>query len=166
MLINLFWLSAPKALKVTIYIGLGWLVRETLLLCQRDRTNTPPPGVQPLHVAHQCITCPTLFPQVLPYAPQMKEALGPVGAWLVTAGGIAYTVGAIIYARRYPDPWVRINSLSVALRSVIQRFLGAPWRRHPEALSCVCSLRRLGTTRCSTPAPSSRRSATSQPSTS
>ncbi len=27
MLINLFWLSAPKPLKVTIYIGLGWLVR-------------------------------------------------------------------------------------------------------------------------------------------
>ena len=27
MLINLFWLSAPKPLKVTLYIGLGWLVR-------------------------------------------------------------------------------------------------------------------------------------------
>ena len=27
MLINLFWLSAPKPLKTTIYIGLGWLVR-------------------------------------------------------------------------------------------------------------------------------------------
>ena len=27
MLINLFWLSAPKPLKVTIYTGLGWLVR-------------------------------------------------------------------------------------------------------------------------------------------
>ena len=44
---------------------------------------------------------------MLPYAPQMKEALGSAGAWLVTAGGIAYTVGAVIYARRYPDPWVR-----------------------------------------------------------
>ena len=38
---------------------------------------------------------------------QMKEALGPLGAWLVAAGGVAYTVGAIIYARKYPDPWVR-----------------------------------------------------------
>ena len=28
MLINLFWLSAPKPLKTTIYIGLGWLVRH------------------------------------------------------------------------------------------------------------------------------------------
>ena len=28
MLINLFWLSAPKPLKVTIYITLGWLVRD------------------------------------------------------------------------------------------------------------------------------------------
>lgn len=27
LLTNLFWLSAPKALKTSIYIFLGWLVR-------------------------------------------------------------------------------------------------------------------------------------------
>ena len=25
--------------------------------------------------------------------------------WLVVAGGLAYTVGAVVYARRRPDPW-------------------------------------------------------------
>ncbi len=38
MLINLFWLSAPKPLKVTIYITLGWLVRDrrSVTLCNPD----------------------------------------------------------------------------------------------------------------------------------
>ena len=45
MLINLFWLSAPKALKVTIYIGLGWLVRH----CRsRSPVAHPTPEAAPL----------------------------------------------------------------------------------------------------------------------
>ncbi len=31
--------------------------------------------------------------------------LSPTVTWLVAAGGLAYTVGAVVYARRRPDPW-------------------------------------------------------------
>lgn len=31
--------------------------------------------------------------------------LSPSVMWLVVAGGVAYTVGAVVYARRRPDPW-------------------------------------------------------------
>jgi hemolysin III len=35
----------------------------------------------------------------------VRAALGPVSFGLVIAGGAAYTVGAAIYAARWPDPW-------------------------------------------------------------
>jgi hemolysin III len=31
--------------------------------------------------------------------------LSPTVLWLVAGGGLAYTVGAVVYARRRPDPW-------------------------------------------------------------
>jgi len=40
--------------------------------------------------------------------PQVLEQLGSNCFWLITAGGISYTVGAVIYARRSPDPAPRI----------------------------------------------------------
>ena len=36
--------------------------------------------------------------------PQLWDGLGPVGFGLVVLGGILYTAGAIVYARRRPDP--------------------------------------------------------------
>jgi hemolysin III len=36
--------------------------------------------------------------------PQLATRLHPVAIGLLAAGGIAYTVGAVIYARRRPDP--------------------------------------------------------------
>lgn len=36
--------------------------------------------------------------------PALLAAFGPVGFGLILTGGIAYTVGAIIFARRSPDP--------------------------------------------------------------
>ena len=36
--------------------------------------------------------------------PQLWEGLGPVGFGLVALGGALYTAGAIVYARRSPDP--------------------------------------------------------------
>jgi hemolysin III len=36
--------------------------------------------------------------------PQLVERLEPVAVGLLVAGGVAYTVGAIVYARRRPDP--------------------------------------------------------------
>lgn len=34
----------------------------------------------------------------------VRMALGPAGAALLIAGGVAYSVGGIIYAIRWPDP--------------------------------------------------------------
>jgi hemolysin III len=36
--------------------------------------------------------------------PQLWSGLGPVGFGLIVLGGILYTAGAIVYARRRPDP--------------------------------------------------------------
>jgi hemolysin III len=38
-------------------------------------------------------------------APQLVHSLGWVGFWLMIGGGLAYTVGALVYARKRPDPW-------------------------------------------------------------
>jgi hemolysin III len=36
--------------------------------------------------------------------PQLADTAGPTAVALLAAGGIAYTVGAVVYARRKPDP--------------------------------------------------------------
>jgi hemolysin III len=36
--------------------------------------------------------------------PQLWDGLGPVGFGLIVLGGVLYTAGAIVYARRRPDP--------------------------------------------------------------
>jgi hemolysin III len=36
--------------------------------------------------------------------PQLWEEIGPVGVGLIALGGALYTAGAVIYARRRPDP--------------------------------------------------------------
>jgi hemolysin III len=37
--------------------------------------------------------------------PQLWTTLGIAGFVLVVLGGVSYTVGAVIHARRSPDPW-------------------------------------------------------------
>lgn len=39
--------------------------------------------------------------------PQLFRGMGALGFSLVLAGGIAYTIGAIVYAAKRPDPWPR-----------------------------------------------------------
>ncbi|MHB8439786.1 MAG: PAQR family membrane homeostasis protein TrhA [Acidimicrobiales bacterium] len=41
----------------------------------------------------------------LAVAPQLVHGLGGGGFALLLAGGAAYTAGALVYARRKPDPW-------------------------------------------------------------
>jgi hemolysin III len=36
--------------------------------------------------------------------PQMLDRLGVLGVALVVAGGLLYSAGAVVYARRRPDP--------------------------------------------------------------
>lgn len=35
------------------------------------------------------------------------ERLGPLGVGLLVAGGVLFTLGAVVYARKRPDPWPR-----------------------------------------------------------
>ena len=37
--------------------------------------------------------------------PQMLERLSPAPMILIATGGVLYTLGAVVYARRKPDPW-------------------------------------------------------------
>ena len=37
--------------------------------------------------------------------PQMYRGLGALGFWLVLGGGLLYTIGAVVYALKRPDPW-------------------------------------------------------------
>lgn len=44
----------------------------------------------------------------LPYSQQMKAALGPGATGLVVAGGVIYSLGAVIYAAHWPDPYPEV----------------------------------------------------------
>jgi hemolysin III len=41
-------------------------------------------------------------------APQLLHALGWLGFSLMLAAGAAYTAGALVYARKRPNPWPRV----------------------------------------------------------
>jgi hemolysin III len=41
---------------------------------------------------------------LVPYGPALYTALGPVVLTLIGAGGFMYTLGAVIYARKWPNP--------------------------------------------------------------
>lgn len=43
-----------------------------------------------------------------PYIPEIRSALGPGGVWLLILGGLLYTVGALIYAFKRPNPYPRV----------------------------------------------------------
>ncbi|MDC4232601.1 hemolysin III family protein [Actinomyces sp. B33] len=39
------------------------------------------------------------------YLPQLWAAGGPAIVWLIVAGGVLYTFGALVYGIKRPDPW-------------------------------------------------------------
>ncbi|HEY7724523.1 MAG TPA: hemolysin III family protein [Anaeromyxobacteraceae bacterium] len=45
---------------------------------------------------------------VVPVIPSLRAALGTGAIALLLAGGLAYTLGAVTYARRRPDPFPRV----------------------------------------------------------
>jgi len=45
---------------------------------------------------------------IVPILPSLHAAIGTGGLWLLGGGGIAYTIGAITYATRWPDPSPRV----------------------------------------------------------
>jgi hemolysin III len=62
------------------------------------------PGAPAWVAAGTCIALGWVSVVVLP---QIVERLGIVATALLVAGGIAYTAGAVVYARRRPDPFPR-----------------------------------------------------------
>ena len=45
---------------------------------------------------------------LVPSMGELHSGLGAAGFWLILAGGIAYTGGAVVYALKRPDPWPRV----------------------------------------------------------
>lgn len=43
-----------------------------------------------------------------PFISEFYSALGPANTWLLIAGGIVYTLGAVVYVIKKPDPYPRI----------------------------------------------------------
>ena len=44
---------------------------------------------------------------IIPYLSAIGRALDPPQIWLIALGGIGYTVGALVYAMKRPNPWPR-----------------------------------------------------------
>jgi len=44
---------------------------------------------------------------IVPYIGLLRAVLSPAELWLIVLGGIAYTVGAVVYAVKRPNPWPR-----------------------------------------------------------
>jgi hemolysin III len=64
----------------------------------------------PVHVsrAYEAIIYAVVGWAALLALPQFVSGLGGVGFGLVLGGGVAYTLGAVVYALRRPDPWPRV----------------------------------------------------------
>jgi len=45
---------------------------------------------------------------IVPTLPALHGAIGTSGLVLLGVGGIAYTIGAVVYATRFPDPFPRV----------------------------------------------------------
>ena len=44
---------------------------------------------------------------IVPYVGMLRRVLDSTELWLIVVGGIAYTVGAVVYAVKRPNPWPR-----------------------------------------------------------
>lgn len=42
------------------------------------------------------------------YLPSFWQAGGPAVVWLILGGGLLYTIGAVVYATKEPNPWPRV----------------------------------------------------------
>lgn len=83
-----------RRLLITIWIGAAAGVLLSLFW-----VNAPKPLV--------AIAAIALGWTIVPYFEQTRRLLGS-DTWLVLAGGLAYTAGAIVYAARRPDPNPRV----------------------------------------------------------
>ena len=64
------------------------------------------------------------------YLPQLWSAGGPAMVWLIVAGGILYTLGAIVYATKRPDP----SPTWFGFHEIFHAFTVAAWACHCVAV--------------------------------
>ena len=58
---------------------------------------------------------------ILPFLPQTMKALGPAGFWLLFTGGVAYTIGAVLYGIGAKKRWMHtVFHVFVVLGSLLQ----------------------------------------------
>ena len=53
------------------------------------------------------------------YLPEMRAALDPTTFALILAGGVAFTLGALIYLARWPDPAPRVFGYHEVFHAVV-----------------------------------------------
>jgi hemolysin III len=73
---------------------------------------------------------------IAPSLAQLFSGLGVAGFTLILAGGLAYSAGAVVYARQRPDPWPQtfgyhevfhlLTVVGAALHLVAIAFIAAP----------------------------------------
>lgn len=79
---------------VIVWVGaLGGILMSVLA------PNAPRPVYVPFYVALGWVA--------LWFLPQFWATGGPAVVWLLVAGGLCYTLGALCYAFRWPNPWPR-----------------------------------------------------------
>ena len=54
--------------------------------------------------------CPFMGWLIIPYLHDLYRVIGTTGMEQLAGGGVAYTVGAVIYARRWPNPSPAVSS--------------------------------------------------------
>jgi hemolysin III len=84
-----------RRLLAIVWMGAGLGVARSILWVRAPRIVT-------------AALCIALGWAVLPVLPAARAAVGDGGLALLAAGGVAYTVGAGIYAARRPNPWPRV----------------------------------------------------------
>ena len=99
------------------------------------------------------------------YLPQLWAGGGPIVVWLIVAGGVLYTLGAVVYGTKKPDPsptWFGFHEIFHAFTvAACRRLPGSPsfLTRHPAGLRPWPGAMLLHSTPCA-PAPVCRRSIT------
>ena len=66
--------------------------------------------------------------------PQLYNSLGAIGFALVLGGGLLYTMGAVVYALKWPDPWPRM----FGYHEIFHLFTVAGAGCHLAAIALLC----------------------------
>ena len=64
------------------------------------------------------------------YLPQLWAGGGPAVVWLIVAGGLLYTVGALVYGLKKPDP----SPTWFGFHEIFHAFTVAAWACHCVAV--------------------------------